>query len=75
MYGIHIEDETKAEKIIVNEESPAPRRVAPRNEPTLHRTDIVGRFLDGEDYVLNNPPGFAVSATMEFMKEHNLDRL
>ncbi|KKK96576.1 hypothetical protein LCGC14_2661380 [marine sediment metagenome] len=75
MYGMHVEDETKAEEVIANEPLPTPERVVVRNEPMLHRTDIVGRFLDGEDYILNNPPGFAVSATMEYMKEHNLDRI
>lgn len=38
------------------------------------RTDIVGRFLDGEDFILNNPPGFAAATAAEWMKEHGIDR-
>ena len=34
------------------------------------RNDPVGRFLDGYDYILNNPPGFAVATTIEWAKEH-----
>lgn len=29
------------------------------------RGDMIGRLLDGYDYVLNNPPGFAISVALE----------
>lgn len=33
------------------------------------RNDPVGRMLDGHDFILNNPPGFAVSVAVEHAKE------
>ena len=59
--GMHIE----------NENEDAPRvEASQKNPPVVHRRDVVGRFLDGEDYIMNNPPGFAISVAMEWMKEN-----
>lgn len=35
------------------------------------RTDTVGMFLDGYDFIVNNPPGFAVALALEELKEES----
>jgi len=52
------------------EQTPTPAAASKQDNRALPiRTDTVGMFFDGYDYIANNPPGFAVAVALEQQKE------